>query len=407
MSERRSNSDAGFGTRAIAAATRAPDVTQEPGTVPIYQAVTFNAHDSAELGDILADKQPGYAYSRIDNPTSQAVGDAVAEIHGAPAGYAFASGMAAAHAMFISLLQAGDHVIAANTIYGGVQPLLDKWLTRLGIETTFVDITDLDALEAAFRPNTRVLHVESIANPTLIVTDTPAVAEIAHRHGAMLTVDNTFASPYLCRPYELGADLVMDACTKWIGGHSDVLAGSVVGSAELIKTVRSAQVDTGGSLAPFSAFLVLRGIATLHVRMERHSSNALALARALEARQDVVRQVLYPGLPSHPQFNVAQRVLRAGGGMLAFDLGDRAAAGRCIDALSVPPRTASLGSVMTMAVHPPSTTHRQLDDAGLAEAGIREGLVRVSVGLEDIDDLLTDFEHGLNAARATAATQSA
>jgi methionine-gamma-lyase len=222
----------------------------------------------------------------------------------------------------------------------------------------------------------------------------------------VLTVDNTFASPYLCRPLELGADLVMDACTKWIGGHSDVLAGSVVGSAERIKQVRAVQVDTGGSLAPLSAFLVLRGIATLHVRMERHAANALALARALEGR-DPVRQVLYPGLPSHPQFNVAQRVLRAGGGMLALDLGDRRAAAAFLDALSVPPRTASLGSVMTMAVHPPSTTHRQLDDAGLAAAGIREGLVRVSVGLEDIDDLLIDFEHGLDAARSAAATQSA
>ncbi|HUR16620.1 MAG TPA: aminotransferase class I/II-fold pyridoxal phosphate-dependent enzyme [Candidatus Limnocylindrales bacterium] len=406
MTEPRSRRDAGFGTRAIEAATRAPEIHQEPGMVPIYQTVTFNAHDSTELGDILADRQPGYAYSRIDNPTSQAVGDAVAEMHGAPAGFAFASGMAAAHAMFVSLLQAGDHVIAANAIYGSVHKLLDKVLTRLGIEVSFVDITDVDALRAAFRPNTRVVHVESIANPNLIVTDTQAVAEIAHRHGAVLTVDNTFASPYLCRPLELGADLVMDSCTKWISGHSDVLGGTVVGSPELIRSVRSVQVDTGGSLAPFSAFLVLRGITTLHVRMERHSSNALALARALEGR-DIVRQVLYPGLPSHPQFNVAQRVLRAGGGMLAFDLGDRLAAGAFIDALTVPVRTASLGSVMTIAVHPPSTTHRQLDEAALAAAGIREGLVRVSVGLEDIDDLLTDFEHGLNAARTTATTRSA
>ena len=406
MSHPRPARNAGFGTRAIGAATRAPRVDQTPDSVPIYQAVTFSAEDSAELGDILADLKPGYAYSRIDNPTSTALADALSELHGGDAGFAFATGMAAAHAMFLSLVESGDHLVASSALYGSVQHLLENQLGRLGVEVTLVDVTDHDAVDAAFRPNTRLLHVETIANPTIVVADLPALAEIAHRHGAVLTVDNTFASPYLCRPIELGADLVFESCTKWIGGHSDVLGGVVVGDRARLAAVRQVQIDTGGSLAPLSAFLILRGIATLHVRMERHTENALAVARALEAH-DSVEHIYYPGLPSHPQAAVAQRVLRGGGGMLALDLGSRSVAASFLDALTLTPRTASLGSVMTIAVHPPSTTHRQLDEAALASARIREGLVRVSVGLEDVDDLITDFEHGLAVARTAVAAQSA
>lgn len=400
MSHSPRTTNSGFGTRAIGAATRAPRVDQAPDAVPIYQTATFSSEDSAELGDVLSDRKRGYAYSRIDNPTSVAAAEAVAELHGAPAGYSFATGMAAAHAMFLTLLEAGDHIVAASALYGSVQHLIHDRLRRLGIESTFVDVTDLATVEAAFRPNTRVLHVETIANPTIVVADLPVLAEIAHRHGAAFTVDNTFASPYLCRPLEVGADLVIESCTKWIGGHSDVLGGAVVGDVERIAALRLVQVDTGASLAPLSAFLILRGVATLHVRMERHASNALALARALEGR-DGVDAVYYPGLPSHPQASVAQRLLRAGGGMLAVDLGERKVAAAFLDALTVPARTASLGSVMTIAVHPPSMTHRQLDSPALAAAGIREGLVRVSVGLEDVDDLITDFEHALNVATGT------
>ena len=391
----------GFGTRAINAASRAPRVEQEPDAVPIYQAVTFSAKDAAELGDILSDRRPGYAYSRIDNPTSTALGAAVAEIEGAEGGFAFASGMAAIHAALLSLLSAGDHVVAAKAMYGSVHHLLESVFGRLGIETTFVDATDHDAVAAAITPRTRVLHLETIANPTIVVSDLPALIDIGHRAGAAVLVDNTFASPYLCRPIELGADLVVESATKWLGGHSDVLAGVVVGSRERIGAIRDVQVNTGGSAAPFSAFLVLRGIETLHVRMERHTATAFALARLLEAR-DGVGQVFYPGLPSHPQFAAAQRVLRAGGGMLAFDLGDRHAAAAFLDALTIPPRTASLGSVRTICVHPPSSTHRQLDDAALRDVGISQGLVRVSVGLEDVDDLAADFDRGLAAASAAA-----
>jgi len=377
--------------------------------VPIYQAVTFSAKSAAELADVLGDRQPGYSYSRIDNPTSQALADAIAEVEGAEAAFVFATGMAAIHAAFATVLRAGDHMIASRQIYGSVQHLIENYFGRFGVETTFVDITDTDAVDAAFRDNTRALHFETLANPTITVADVEGLIERGHRRGVVVSVDNTFASPYLARPAELGADLTVEALTKWIGGHSDVLGGSVSGSKELIAEIRRTQIDTGSGLAPFSAFLVLRGLETLHVRMERTAQTALALARQLEQSAEasgVPVRVWYPGLPGHPQYAVAQRQLRPGGGMLAFDVGDGAAAQALLDALTLPPRTASLGSARTIAVHPASTTHRQLDAAALAAAGIPEGLIRVSVGLEDAEDLLADFDQALSVAKRAKQTLS-
>jgi len=388
----------GFGTRAIRAASTPPPVEQMANAVPIYQAATFAATDMAELGDILTDRRPGFAYSRIDNPTASAMASALAELEGAESGFAFASGMAAIHGALASLVRAGDRIVATRAVYGSTRALMAGLLTRFGVEVAFVDATDPDAVEAAFTSNTRLLYLETISNPTILMADLAELAERAHRRGITVVVDNTFASPYLCRPIELGADLVVESCTKWIGGHSDVVAGGVVGRRELIDAIRAVETDTGGIVAPFSAFLVLRGMESLHVRMERHCATALAIARYLEA-QPQVRSIAYPGLPSHPQAEVAQRELRAGGGMLAFDLGERAAAAAFLDGLSIPIRTASLGSVQTICVHPPSSTHRQLDDAALANAGIAQGMVRVSVGLEDVEDLIEDIGAGLAAAR--------
>jgi methionine-gamma-lyase len=394
---------AGFSTRAIKAAHRLPRVDQRPTSVPIYQTVTFASDDAASLGAVLTDEQRGYAYSRIDNPTVAALAAAVAELEGAEAGFAFASGMAAIHAAVGSLVSAGDRIVATRASYGTTRSLFGTVFGRLGVSTTHVDVTDLAAVEAALDvAPTRVLYAETIANPTIVVADHAALAEAAHRRGAMYVVDNTFASPYLCRPIELGADLVVESATKYLSGHSDVLAGVVSGRNELIEAIRLLQVDTGASLAPHSAFLVLRGISTLAIRMERHATTAAALAGWLE-RQPGVARVYHPSLASHPQRDVAMRQLAVGGGMLAFELaGGRAAGGAFIDALSIPELTASLGSVFTMVVHPPSTTHRQLDDAALADAGITPGLLRCSIGLEDLDDLVADFEAGLVAARAAA-----
>jgi cystathionine beta-lyase/cystathionine gamma-synthase len=392
----------GFGTRAIRAASTPPRVDQVAQSVPIFQSITYAADDAAQLGDILGDRLPGFAYSRIDNPTAAALGSAIAEVEGAEAGLGFSSGMAAIHATLLAGLRAGDRVVSTRAVYGSTRSLLTGVLARLGVEVAFVDPTDPDAVEAALTPSTRILYLETISNPTLVVADLAELAARAHRRRVRVVVDNTFASPYLCRPLELGADLVVESASKWIGGHSDVLAGVVAGSATAIAAIRAVEIDTGAMVAPFSAFLVLRGLETLHVRMDRHSQNALALARALESRPEPVA-VVYPGLPSHPQAAIARSQLLAGGGMVAFELPDRAGAAAFIDALTIPPRTASLGSIQSMFVHPPSSTHRQLDDAQLVAAGIPAGLVRVSVGLEDIDDLLADVSGALDASRAVVA----
>ena len=393
----------GFATRAIRAAHRLPVVDQPPTSVPIYQTVTFTSADAEELGAVANREIPGYAYGRLDNPTVVAFAAAVAELEGAEAAFAFASGMGAIHAALGTLLSAGDRVVATAASYGTTRHQLTGVFGRLGVTTTFVDVTDLAAVEAALAAApSRVLYAETIANPTIVVADHVALADLAHRHGASYVVDNTFASPYLCRPLELGADLVIESATKFLSGHSDVMAGVVAGATSLVHRVRDFQVDTGASLDPHAAFLAMRGLSTLALRMERHTATAAALAGWLEA-QPGIRRVWHPSLASHPQAEVAGRVLDHAGGMLAFELDGGRVAGRAfIDALTIPERTASLGSVFTIVAHPPSTTHRQLDDAALAAAGITAGLLRCSVGLEDFDDLVADFGQALAMARATA-----
>ncbi len=393
----------GPSTRAIRAASRVPAVAQTPTAVPIYQTATFASADAAELAAVLTGETPGYAYSRMDNPTVSALGDAVAELHGAEAGIALATGMAAIHAAFLSVLRAGDRLVIGQVGYGTTRTQAIAAFGRLGVDIGYVDTTDPAAVEAALASSpTRILHVETIANPTCVLADIPALAEAAHRHGALLSVDNTFASPIVCRPLEHGADLVIESATKYLSGHSDVMAGAVVGSAERIARVRSAQIDTGATLGPFAAFLVLRGIATVAVRVERQAATAAALASWLE-HQDGVARVTYAGLASHPQREVAARILDSGGAMLSVDLAGGRPAGRAFfDALTIPERTASLGSVHTMVVHPPTSSHRALDAAALAAAGITEGLLRISVGLEDEADLRADFSAALDAARAMA-----
>jgi cystathionine beta-lyase/cystathionine gamma-synthase len=398
---------AGFSTRAIKAATTAPHVGQVPSSVPIYQAAAFSTADAAELGDVLTGAAPGYAYSRIDNPTTAALGNAVAELEGAEAGLAFATGMAAIHAAIVSVVRAGQTIVAAKAVYGTTRDLLVRILSGLGVATEFVETRDLAAVDAALaRTGSTVLYVETVSNPTIVVSDLAALATVAHRHHALLLVDNTFATPYGCRPIELGADLVMHSATKYLSGHGDVLAGVVVGSDERIAAVRPILVDVGGALAPLAAFLVLRGLPTLAIRMERHTETALELAAWL-AGQDGVERVDYPGLPGDPSHEVAVRQLHVFGGMLAFELTGGREAGRAfLDAMRVAERTASLGAVRTITTAPPSTTHRQLDADALREAGIAPGLLRCSIGLEDVEDLRADMELGLAAARAATGATS-
>jgi methionine-gamma-lyase len=395
----------GFSTRAIRAAARSPRVDQRPSSVPIYQSATFTSADAEELGDVVGDARAGYSYSRLSNPTSRALGDAFAELAGGEAGTALASGMGAIHATLVSQLKAGDRVVAPRVTYGSTRGLFAGILTRFGVRVDFTDMTDNATAAAAIAAApTRVVYAETIANPTTVVTDHATIARLAHEHGATYIVDNTFASPYVCRPLELGADLVVESATKFLGGHSDVIAGVVAGRTDEIARIEAVQNETGATIGPFDAFLVLRGMLTLAVRVERHSRTAAALAAWLE-RQDGVRSVLYPGLPSHPQHDVAVRQFRDGvaGGMLSFEVeGGRAAGRAIIDALRLPELTASLGSVHTMVVHPPSTSQRQLSEAELVAAGITPGLLRVSVGLEDLEDLQDDLAAALEVARGVA-----
>jgi methionine-gamma-lyase len=301
--------------------------------------------------------------------------------------------MAAIHGVVLSILSAGDEMIVPQAVYGGMVGLAGAVLSRSGMSTRSVDTTDLGAIEDAFTARTRLVWLETISNPTTAMADIGAIAELAHARGALLAVDNTFASPFLCNPLALGADLVVHSTTKYVSGHSDITGGAIVGGAARVAAARQVVINAGGNAAPLEAFLALRGLKTLALRMERHSSNALAVGRALEGAAGVDR-VLYPGLPSHPQHELAMRTLRGGmgGGMLSVDLaGGRLAGERFLDRLRVAVHATSLGSVETLCSHPASSSHRQLSEAELRVAGLTPGMVRVSIGLEDPDDLMADL----------------
>ncbi len=391
----------GFSTRAIRAASRIPAAPQPPLNVPIYASSTFEVGDATELAELLEFGRPGHSYSRYSNPTHAALEEALAELEGAEACVVTGSGMAAAHAAALGVLRSGDELLLPRAVYGGMVGLAAAILDRSGIGHRAIDMTDVDAVAAAIGPTTRLVWLETISNPTTAMADIAAIAEVAHAHDALLAVDNTFASPYLATPLSLGADLVVHSTTKYVGGHSDLIGGAVLGDPERIAAARRVVINAGGNAHPFEAFLALRGLKTLALRMERHSDTALAVATALEA-EPAVRGVRYPGLASHPQHDLAQRELRRGkaGGMLAVEVGGGRAGGeRFLDALQVAVHATSLGSVESLCSHPASSSHRQLDDDELAAAGLSAGMLRVSIGLEDPDDLVADF---VGAARAAA-----
>lgn len=383
----------GFSTRAIRASSRAPDAPQPPVNVPIYQTSTFEVADAVELAELLEFQRPGHSYSRYSNPTHAALEEVLAELEGADAGLVTASGMAAIHGVVLSVLRSGDELIVPRAVYGGMVGLIASILDRSGIGHQMVETTDPRQVEAAMNDRTRLLWLETISNPTTAVADIGTLAELAHARGVLLAVDNTFASPAIANPLALGADLVVHSTTKYIGGHSDLTGGALVGSAERVAAARHVVINAGGNAAPFEAFLALRGLKTLALRMERHSASALAVASALERAPGVAR-VLYPGLASHPQHELAMRSFRDGmaGGMLAVELeGGRAHGERFLDRVRVAVHATSLGSVETLVSHPASSSHRQLDDAELAAAGMSPGMVRVSIGLEDEADLIEDL----------------
>src|SRR5437016_2063152 len=365
-----------------------PDPSTGAIIVPIYQTSTY-------VQEALG-KHKGFEYARTQNPTWMALERNIAAIESGKAGFAFASGMAAIGAI-ATLLKAGDHVVVSDNTYGGTFRLFDKVLTRYQLTFTYVDTCDLDAVARALRPSTRILFVETPTNPVMRLTDLRAAADLAHRHDVRLVVDNTFASPYIQRPIELGADIVIHSTTKYLNGHSDSVGGIVVAERdEDIEWLGFVQNAEGAILSPFDSWLVLRGTKTLPLRMQRHSANGLALAQFLAAHPKV-RRVYYPGLPTHPQYELARKQMRGFGGMLAFEVGSLEAARRVLNGVRLHALAESLGGVETLISHPATMTHASVPAERRKEIGITDGLVRISAGIEDIDDLKEDLAQALDA----------
>jgi len=362
----------------------------EPGTgavvAPIFQTSTY-------VQEALG-KHKGYEYARTEHPNRRALERCVARLEGGHAAYVFTSGMAAIDAMF-RLLRPGDHAILSAAVYGGVYRITTQLLCQFGIEFSFVDMSDAELVRKALRPNTKMIYVETPTNPTMILTDIAAVAKIANERGITVTVDNTFLSPYLQRPIELGAHIVVHSMTKYLNGHSDALGGAVVltrpADAEKIYFL---QRSTGAGLAPMDCFLVSRGIKTLAVRMAQHDANGMAIARYLENHPKVQR-VHYPGLPSHPQHDLARRQQRGFGAMLSFDVATLESARQLLNHVKLCSLAESLGGVETLVCHPATMTHASIPPDVRQKIGITDGLVRLSVGIEDVEDLITDLDAAL------------
>ncbi len=364
--------------------------------VPIYQTSTY-VFESAEQAAASFSGGTGYRYIRSPphTPTHAAFIDKICSLEGGERGLAFSSGMAAETALVISLLASGEGLLSTDIIYGGTYSLFSSILPKFGISVDFVDTTDLKKVKQALSNNTKLVFLETPANPTMTISDIAEIARMAHVSGARLAVDNTFATPYFQRPLELGADAVVESCTKYIGGHGDLLGGVAVGSRELISAMRRPALLAGGTMGTHEAWLALRGLKTLHLRMERHAENALRLARFLEGHPAVER-VSYPGLASHPQHSLAAKQMSGWGGMLSFVLkGGLEAGRRLMNRLHLASLAVSLGSVDTLVEHPASMTHAVMPRELREKMGIADGLVRVSVGIEDGEDILADFEQGL------------
>jgi len=376
-----------FKTDAIHAGQE-PDPSTGSVTIPIYQTSTYVQEG---LG-----KHKGFEYARTQNPTRMALEKNMAVLERGIAGYAFASGMAATTALTQLLLKQGDHAICSDNVYGGTFRLFDKIVRHYGIEFTYINTSDLAAVEKALRPNTRMLFIETPTNPIMSITDIRAVCEIAHRFDCRVIVDNTFMTPYFQRPLELGADIVVHSTTKYLNGHSDSVGGvAVLKRKEDADRLQFIQNAAGAILSPFDSWLVLRGIKTLPIRMDAHHVNGMAIAHYL-SDQRAVRKTYYPGLPGHPGHDIAERQMSGFGGMISFDLGSLDAARRFLERVRLCSLGESLGGVETLISHPATMTHASVPAEERNRLGITDGLVRISVGIEDVDDLIADLENAFS-----------
>jgi cystathionine beta-lyase/cystathionine gamma-synthase len=365
-----------------------PDPLTGAVNVPLYLSSTF------ELTGIGTDR--GWDYSRAGNPTRDRLETALAALEGGSSGHAFTTGMAAI-AGLVAMLRAGDHVVCSRDVYAGTVRLFEQIVRGYGIEIEYVDSSDLAAVEAAMRPNTKLVHIETPSNPLMVLTDIAGVVQIAHARGAEVSVDNTFLSPALQSPLALGADIVMHSTTKYLNGHSDGLGGALIGSKpEHKERFGLVQKAAGGVLSPFECFLVLRGIKTLPVRIRQHEENGRAIAEFLSTHPKV-QKLAYPGLKCHPQYNLACKQQKGFGSMMSFELNSRDEAGRFLSALKIFLNAESLGGVESLASHSATTTHGSVDEATRRSMGINEGRIRISVGIEDKEDLIADLDQALAA----------
>lgn len=388
-----------FGTRCVHAGG-GPSPEYHAHTTPIYQTSTFVFKSAEEAAAKFAGKEPGYRYVRSppNTPTHSAFMDKLVSLEGGQAGISFSSGMAAEAAVIISRLKAGDRILSNDVIYGGTYGLLSSLVTGLGMTAEFVDTTDLGAVEDALGRRPGMIFMESPANPTMSICDIREISQMAREAGALTVVDNTFASPYFQRPLELGADLVVESCTKYIGGHSDLLGGAVIGSRELIRPIIRTAVLTGGTMGPHEAWLGIRSLKTLHLRMERHAQNAMKVARFLEDHPNV-EWVRYPGLQSHPQHELAKKQMSGFSGMLSFGIKGGIDAGRkLMNSVELCTLSVSLGTVDTLIEHPASMTHASLPREIRESIGITDELIRISVGIEDAEDIVADLDQALEKA---------
>lgn len=377
----------GFATRSIHDG-QAPDPQTGAVNVPIYLSSTFAQE---EIG-----RHKGYEYSRVSNPTRDALETNLASLEGGTSGHVFASGMAAIMAM-ITMFKSGDHILCGANVYGGTPRLFNQIVTRYGIAFDYVDTSDPENVRRAIRPTTKLVHIETPTNPLMTLTDIRAVADVCHERGVELAVDNTFMSPYFQRPIELGADIVMHSTTKYLNGHSDGLGGVLIGTKpEHKENYAFVQKCTGGILSPFESWLILRGVKTLAVRMKQHDASGRQIAEFLAGHKKVSK-VYYPGLPSHPGHELAKQQMTGFGGMISFETGSLANANRLLTSVKVCTLGESLGGVETLISHPATMTHAAIGAEARAELGITDGLVRLSVGIEDTEDLLRDLEQALAA----------
>ena len=386
----------GFNTKLVHAGI--PEDALGSVVTPIYQTSTFAFRNAQQGADRFAGRSDGYIYSRMGNPTTAALEQNVAELEGGFGATATASGMGAVSSVYMALLSKGDHMVSTASVYGLSRVLMEKHMSRFGVEASFIDTTDLAALRAAIRPNTKVVYVESPSNPAMLVTDLQAAAEIAHAAGALLVVDNTFASPYLQKPFQLGADVVLHSVTKFINGHADVVGGILVGKTEALhKQLRAMVVIMGCNMDPHQASMVSRGLKTLAIRMERAQASSMEIAKWLE-KHPKVEWVSYLGLPSHPQFELVRRQMAGPGAMISFGVkGGVEAGARMMNAVKLAALAVSLGGVETLISHPASMTHASMTPQARLEGGVSDGLVRYSVGIEDVEDLIADLEQALAA----------